>query len=172
MSKNFWLLALTVAHLGCSSPRDVALTTILQTSHCPIAKPGLTLYQTPEAFTRAMEGESADSHALKQQLEPVNGGGAAAALEDGNWAIVANLGQQPSAGYSVQLASSTAQLSGKTLTLQLQQSSPRAGTMQAAVVTTPCVVIGFAAQQIEQIIASTADQRWQLTLENGSAQPR
>lgn len=169
MIKKTCIVALAFAQMGCSGAQEVPLTTVLQTSHCPIAKAGLSLYRTPEAFARAMNGKKSDTHALKQSLElktsPGVADSAVSSLSEGNWAVVASLGQQPSAGYSVQLASTVGHIDDKTLTIQLQQSQPREGTMQAAVVTTPCVIVSFAAQDINQIVAKTEDQGWQLSVD-------
>lgn len=151
-----------LSQTACSAPQTVTLTTLTQAAHCPIEMTGLSLYRTPEALAQALQRAQPQHGAasgLSDSTEP------STQLKPGFWAAAINIGQRPSAGYSIGLASKTGQIQDGALVIELEQTEPAAGSMQASVITTPCVVVAFPETDIERVIAKTADQRWQYSLE-------
>lgn len=58
-------------------------------------------------------------------------------------ALVIFMGQKNTAGFGLALASTHAELREGILVLQLQWQEPKLGSMQAHVITSPCIMIGF-----------------------------
>lgn len=160
-NKSLIIALLALSQLSCTDEKQVELTTLAQTTHCPIEQVGLSVYKTPAAFARALEPPSGQ---LKQRLEPQQEGVSAEQsiqLPNGSWAVVVNLGQRPSAGYGIKLESTKGRIAKGTLTIQLEQHQPAPETMQATMITTPCVIVTFDEQDIQQIEARTESQQWQ-----------
>lgn len=152
----------TLSQIACSATQDVKVTTLTQASHCPIAEAGLSLYRTPKALAQALQRaqpQQDSAHDLSKNSEP------SIHLEPGLWAAAINIGQRPSAGYGIELASDIGNIKDGTLTIELKQTEPAAGSMQASVITTPCVVVAFPEKAIEKVIAKTATKSWQHSTE-------
>lgn len=153
------LALLALSQVACSGTKEVELTTLAKTAHCPIESVGLSVYRTPNAFAHALKSASKrQPHFAPDQEQQTD---ASMTLPPGKWAIVVNLGQQPSAGYSIELASEVGHVHKGMLTLQVEQHKPPPGTMQAMMITTPCVVVAVEAQEdVHEIAAKSASQRW------------
>lgn len=152
------LLALT--QLGCNNEKVVDLTTLTQATHCPIDPVGLSLYKTPEAFAQALKPPPGQ---LKQNLELQSGTKPLPSIQlpEGSWAVVVNLGQQPSAGYGIELTSTTGRVTRGTLSIELKEHQPAPDSLQAMMITTPCVIVAFDKKGIQRVTAKTQNQQWQ-----------
>lgn len=146
---------------GPGGAKDVSLTPLLHTQHCPITQPGLSVYQSPEAFAQAQQS------APKSRLDLTEGDDydneALLTIEPGTWAVAVNLGQKPTAGYGLELQSRAGEFKDGTLTIYLKQIQPSPGTMQATAMTMPCVIVSFAGSMhgIQNIEVKTQKQQWQ-----------
>ncbi|MBL4868190.1 MAG: protease complex subunit PrcB family protein [Pseudomonadales bacterium] len=64
------------------------------------------------------------------------------------------MGMQPTVGYSVVVAGETAKLDGDTLILPVEFKTPREGSMQAQMQTSPCVVISLPKASYKRVLVS------------------
>ncbi|WP_323751310.1 protease complex subunit PrcB family protein [Marinobacter sp.] len=126
-----FLLVLT----GCASSGETApeqdpqVRQITQSGHCGLTGPGVAYVDSPEVLASflGVRGQNMSTAVIRQ---------VDLAQEQ---LIFVTLGQKPSAGYSLGLA--TANQENHTLKLQLDLKTPAPGMMVAQVITSPCVVL-------------------------------
>lgn len=151
--------------LACSSHTQVPVSTIAQSQHCPVKSPGLSVFRSNEELQKNLQTGAGP---LKQRLHSQELENAPFVAEQ-SWLMVVHMGQQASAGYALSLAADNAEVADGTLTLSLQYHRPQADSMQAAVITTPCIMLSVkkedvAALKVSKVVAKAGDQRWQHTL--------
>lgn len=134
-----WVVILAVAALGagCSwSPFDPDLPDrlarqVIQSDHCGLTEPGLTLIESQDQLTRfsSLGGQNlAIEHvrALNFEREHV---------------VVVGMGQKPTGGYGLTLANS--KIIDDTLMLNVIARRPPADAMVTQALTTPCAVLAI-----------------------------
>jgi hypothetical protein len=73
--------------------------------------------------------------------------------------LLLSMGQQPSAGYALELARPVAFVKGKVAALQVVVRSPAPGAMTAQVVTRPCLVVKLAKEGLDEVKVANAEQK-------------
>ena len=68
--------------------------------------------------------------------------------------VLLTLGQQPTAGHSLELASATGELRGRTLSVAIRRQRPAADAFAAQVITSPCLLIEIdtAADRLDAVV--------------------
>jgi len=84
--------------------------------------------------------------------------------DDDHYLLLVSMGQQSSAGYSLTLLSTTAQLIDGVVSLQVAWNSPQADMMVAQVVTEPCLVLALKRQAYEGIQVVDSHGKLKMTL--------
>jgi len=84
--------------------------------------------------------------------------------DDDHYLLLVSMGQQRSAGYSLTLLSTTAQLIDGVVSLQVAWNSPQADMMVAQVVTEPCLVLVLKRQAYEGIQVVDSHGQLKMTL--------
>lgn len=84
--------------------------------------------------------------------------------DDDHYLLLVSMGQQSSAGYSLTLLSTTAQLIDGVVSLQVAWNSPQADMMVAQVVTEPCLVLALKRQAYEGIQVVDSHGQLKMTL--------
>ncbi|WP_417543921.1 protease complex subunit PrcB family protein [Marinobacter sp.] len=108
---------------------------VTQSAHCGLTGPGLAYVQTSERLQQMLE-LPAQNMAI-QQLRQVD-----LAKEH---LVFVTLGEKPTGGHSVSLASAEMKNNDKTLRLVMAVRAPAPGTMVSQVITSPCVVLAVPA---------------------------
>lgn len=160
--QSFSTLLVCALLFGCSSNTQVPLRMVAQTQHCPVKTSGLSVFRSNEQLEQAVQ---AGAGSLKQRL-PSQESKNSPVLAEGTWLLVVHMGQKPSAGYSLSLASDTASVDKDTMTISLQYHQPPADSMQATVITSPCIMLSLNRDDlnplhIDQVVAEAGDQRWE-----------
>ena len=88
--------------------------------------------------------------------------------DDDHYLLLVSMGQQRSAGYSLTLLSTTAQLIDGVVSLQVAWNSPQADMMVAQVVTEPCLVLVLKRQAYEGIQVVDSHGQLKMTLSRSS----
>lgn len=137
--------------VGCASSGAVAnesnapLTRqVIQSAHCGLTGPGLAYVQSPEKLQKLLELPA--QNMAVQQLRQVD-------LEQEHLLFV-TLGEKPTGGYSVSLASASLENTKNTLRLSMAVRSPAPGTMVTQAITSPCVVVAVPAANWSEIRVS------------------
>ena len=113
----------------------------LQSSqHCGLTAPGVVLVRS-QAQWREL-GRTLRTSLPAEQLPDF----------DNHWLVIAALGQKPTGGFSVELAS--ARQSGDQLELRLRQSAPGPDDMVTQALTTPCSIIRVPAHGWSELLVS------------------
>jgi len=117
---------------------------ITQSAHCGLTGPGLAYAKTPEGLQQLLELPA--QNMAVQQLRQVN-------LEKEHLLFV-TLGEKPTGGFSVSLASASAENTKSALRLSMAVRSPAPGMMTTQAITSPCVVVAVPATEWPEIRVS------------------
>lgn len=150
-------LPLVFTLVGCASsgavtdePNGPPMTRqVIQSAHCGLTGPGLAFVQTSEGLQKLLELPA--QNMAVQQLRQVD-------LEKEHLLFV-TLGEKPTGGYSVSLASASVESTENTLRLSMAVRSPAPGTMVTQVITSPCVVVAVPANNWPEIRVSGVRDR-------------
>lgn len=150
---------------GCNSNSQVPLRTVAHSQHCPVETPGLSVFRSSEQLKQTIR---TDANSPKQRLQSQELENFPTMAEQ-SWLLVVHMGQQPSAGYDLSLASDTAEVADGTLIMHLQYHRPAADSMRATVITTPCIMVSIkkddlASLEVHKVVAQAGDQRWEHAL--------
>ncbi|WP_143750722.1 protease complex subunit PrcB family protein [Marinobacter sp. ANT_B65] len=104
---------------------------VTQSAHCGLTGPGVAYVQTSERLQQLLELPA--QNMAVQQLRQVD-----LAKEH---LLFVTLGEKPTGGYSVSLASSSIENPGNILRLAMAVREPAPETMVSQVITSPCVVL-------------------------------
>ena len=122
---------------------------VTQSAHCGLSGPGLAYAQTPERLQQLLELPA--QNMAVQQLRQVN-------LEKEHLLFV-TLGEKPTGGFSVSLASASAENTKSALRLSMAVRSPGPGMMTTQAITSPCVVVAVPATEWPEIRVSGVRDR-------------
>jgi len=159
ISEGLPVLALSAVYAllaGCAYPDTVQdksdalwARQITQSAHCGLTGPGVAYVQTAERLQQLL-GLPAQNMAV-QQLRQVD-----LAKEH---LLFVTLGEKPTGGYSVSLASSSIENPGNILRLAMTVRAPAPETMVSQVITSPCVVLAVPAAGWPEIrVSGVRDQ--------------
>ncbi|MGO1500241.1 MAG: protease complex subunit PrcB family protein [Marinobacter sp.] len=145
------LLAGCALLVGCASS-DTAVEKlseplgrqVIQSAHCGLTGPGLAYVQTAERLQKLLELPT--QNMAVQQLRQVN--------LDQEHLLFVTLGEKPTGGYSISLASASLENSENTLRLSMAVRSPAPGTMVTQAITSPCAVVAVRATDWSEIRVS------------------
>ncbi|WP_417518445.1 protease complex subunit PrcB family protein [Marinobacter sp.] len=136
------LLAGSGLLIGCAAsdkaenkPDALLARQVIQSAHCGLTGPGLAYVQTSERLQQLLELPA--QNMAVQQLRQVD-------LEKEHLLFV-TLGQKPTGGYSVSLASAKMERGDNMLQLSMVVRAPAPGTMVTQVITSPCAVVAIPA---------------------------
>jgi len=142
--------------VGCASsdtvkdkPGAPLVRQVIQSPHCGLTGPGLAYVQTSERLQQLLELPA--QNMAVQQLRQVD-------LEKEHLLFV-TLGEKPTGGFSVSLASASVESTKNTLRLSMAVRSPAPGTMVTQVITSPCVVVAVPATDWPEIRVSGVRDR-------------
>ncbi|MDO6823170.1 protease complex subunit PrcB family protein [Marinobacter sp. 1_MG-2023] len=134
------LVAAGALLVGCAAtetaedePRAPLVRQVTQSAHCGLTGPGLAYVQTKERLQQLLELPT--QNMAVQQLREVD-------LEQEHLLFV-TLGQKPTGGHSLSLASAEVESSDNMLRLTMVVRAPAPGSMAAQVITSPCAVIAI-----------------------------
>lgn len=137
--------------VACAAPDTVSekpsapmARQVTQSAHCGLTGPGLAYVQTSERLQQLLE-LPAQNMAI-QQLRQVD-------LKKEHLVFV-TLGEKPTSGYSISLASAEEAQSDSTLRLYMAVRVPAPGAMASQVITSPCVVVAVPATGLQEIRVS------------------
>ncbi|MBQ0744993.1 MAG: protease complex subunit PrcB family protein [Marinobacter sp.] len=132
------LVAGCVLLVACAAPDTVddklsvpMARQVTQSAHCGLTGPGLAYVRTPERLQQLLE-LPAQNMAI-QQLRQVD-----MAKEH---LVFVTLGEKPTGGHSVSLASAEMENNDNTLRLVMAVRAPAPGTMVSQAITSPCTVV-------------------------------
>lgn len=150
------LLAGCALLMGCASSdtaeekaSEPLARQVIQSAHCGLTGPGLAYVQTPERLQKLLELPT--QNMAVQQLRQVN-------LEQEHLLFV-TLGEKPTGGYSINLASASVESPENTLLLSMAVRSPAPGTMVTQAITSPCAVVAVPATNWPEIRVSGVRDR-------------
>lgn len=148
---NLTAFAFCIAISGCASQQMVPYSVIEQSSQCRISqaeiRPLSSSHDRDKISQQLKAFNLQKNDALEQRLEQHG--------KQENLYLISQ-GQKPSAGYGFTIESNLASLEETTLHLPITFNSPKKGGMQAAVMTSPCLIIGIDnSVYIDKIIADT-----------------
>lgn len=136
------LVAGCVLLVACAAPDTVddkfsvpMARQVTQSAHCGLTGPGLAYVRTPERLQQLLE-LPAQNMAI-QQLRQVD-----LAKEH---LVFVTLGEKPTGGHSVSLASAEMENNDNTLRLVMAVRAPAPGTMVSQAITSPCAVVAVPA---------------------------
>lgn len=142
--------------VGCASsdtvvekPSEQLVRQVIQSAHCGLTGPGVAYVQTSERLQPLLELPA--QNMAVQQLRQVN-------LEQEHLLFV-TLGERPTGGYSISLASASVDSTENTLQLSMAVRSPAPGTMVTQAITSPCVVVAVPASDWSEIRVSGVRDR-------------
>lgn len=142
--------------VGCASsdtaedkPSAPLARQVTQSAHCGLTGPGLAYVQTPERLQQLLELPA--QNMAVQQLRQVD-------LEKEHLLFV-TLGEKPTGGYSVSLASASVENTDNVLRLSMAVRAPAPGTMVSQAITSPCVVVAVPATGWPEIRVSGVRDR-------------
>ncbi|MGO1692063.1 MAG: protease complex subunit PrcB family protein [Marinobacter sp.] len=142
--------------VGCASsdtvvekPSEQLVRQVIQSAHCGLTGPGGAYVQTSERLRQLLELPT--QNMAVQQLRQVN-------LKQEHLLFV-TLGEKPTGGYSISLASVSVDSTENTLQLAMAVRSPAPGTMVTQAITSPCVVVAVPASDWSEIRASGVRDR-------------
>ena len=143
--------------VGCASSGAVAdepiapplARQVIQSAHCGLTGPGLAYVQTPERLQQLLELPA--QNMAVQQLRQVD-------LEK-EYLLFVTLGEKPTGGYSVSLASASVENTDNILRLAMAVRAPAPGTMVTQAITSPCVVVAVPATVWPEIRVSGVRDR-------------
>jgi hypothetical protein len=125
---------------ACSS-QPLTLDPVYQSGQCGVQSKALRLLEDPSALER-----------LAQQ--PFNGATAVPEVDfDTHWVVLAAWGQKSTAGYSVTLEDDNAEIRDGALQLPIVFEAPQPDTMQAQVMTAPCLVVAVPKGNYSRLVA-------------------
>ena len=167
LRKTLFISLTALFSLACSSTQSVDLMPLIESDHCPIAQSGLTVYPDNHALQRAFSQAQAG---LKQTLD-LSGAKPQKKITLGpqHWAFSVHLGQRPSSGYGISLEKPAAKLKAGILSIELKQQKPTQGSMQAAVITSPCIIIevdgDLQEMEVREVVVKSNVERWHSLLQ-------
>lgn len=141
------ITVLTWATVGCAQPARLEAVTVLQQSQCQGLEAGLSL--TTYSGVAGLRGNS-----LLSANGDADATGTDSGLEGQPLLVVISKGPQATAGYA--LALETAVLEGETAILSVRWETPAPDTLQAQVITHPCLVVALPRGPVRRVRA--ADQ--------------
>lgn len=150
LKSRFAMLVLPLTLMACASTSQYPVSKIHQSSRCP----------TQEKTLRLLESSDELAHlTMSRLMTPANEKPGDTEVEpdvEKNWLVLFALGQKPTAGYSVSLTEETATVASDVLNLPVAVHEPAQGTLQAQVITSPCLIVSVPKGQYRAI--SAADQ--------------
>ena len=132
-------LTLVLASCGATEQRKLSLEQVFHSSNCAVAEPVGTII-TDQSQWLAITG--ADGNLLRDSADTGASERYQILVADSLLVLVA-AGSKPSAGYDIRIDTDNWKLQGDTLLLRVQQTSPAPDSMQASVITSPCVVVAI-----------------------------
>ncbi|RBW48390.1 protease complex subunit PrcB family protein [Marinobacter sp. F3R11] len=142
--------------VGCASsevqedkPPEPLVRQVTQSAHCGLTGPGLAYVQNAERLQQLLDLPA--QNMAVQQLRQVD-------LTREHLLFV-TLGEKPTGGYSVSLASASVENGNNTLRLAMTLRVPSPETMVSQVITSPCVVLAVPASNWPEIRVSGVRER-------------
>lgn len=136
-------MALLLGSCGGTAVTSLSLEQVFHSGYCGVPEPVTTLIADQSQWL-AITG--ADAGLLRDTPDTATSDRYNALVADSLLVLVAT-GNKPSAGYDIRIDTDNWTLQGGTLLLLAEQSSPAPDSMQASVITSPCVVIAIRGYQ-------------------------
>lgn len=129
---------------GCANTTEILSTKVLHSGiHCGINKEGLKKLDQKAALNKIVNhglrppsNETPDADFNLQHI------------------IAISMGIRPSTGYSLSLQNNKVTQEGRTVYIDIEHKEPREGSMNAQLMTSPCLVFAIAKGHYSEIVAS------------------
>ena len=142
MHINKLLVALTIiATTASCSQKSIQLDTILNSNQCGFSQQELVMINSDSQLNQLFK-----QHSFNSPIKNLN-----AINFDTSSLILLSMGQQTTAGYSIQLNSSTAIIGNDIIKVDATFNKPLAGSFNAQVLTSPCALYKMDKQEIKRI---------------------
>jgi hypothetical protein len=143
----------------------VTIEEVFQSAYCGVSEPTGYIIANEAQWRRITQG----GQRLLRDSPATQTNSRFQALAEESLLVLLAAGQKPSAGYSIRVETSAWSREQNELLLNVVQGSPAADSMQAAVITSPCVVIAIGNYHgLEQLRFSGFDSELAIQLSAGN----
>lgn len=138
------LILFTLHSISACSGTLLPVRTIYNSTQCATTKPGMSALSTQQELDEAINThQPVFSEKQAQAPRPDF---------DNESVVLLALGQQNTAGHNIVLSGKQAQIKNNQLVLPVTISSPEPGSMQAQVITSPCLILVLPKSDFSEIV--------------------